>query len=240
MPRSTRSTLTVVAKVAPKVEVGVGTIAGLVAAAGQYAGALAEALAAGESSSTTIALITTATVTLVTTIGGRMAQGAAAVKALDLSAPLPLERIGNSHHDPGDAYSSGTLSKVAENESSVGWADLPPREGRDEDGSADDVGRELRERARAGDQDKRAERPCVAEDDYQDERDDDSVEAGRELEELPDVDDQVAGDEADGDEVLDPSYPGRDPLAGRDRAVATRLELERLGDGCAITGGGKS
>lgn len=83
-------TFRTIARVAPRVEVGLSTIVGIVAAVGQYAGAVAVAL--DGSTTDAIPLITTATVTLVTVIGGRVAQAISAIKAAGLveaAAPAP-------------------------------------------------------------------------------------------------------------------------------------------------------
>lgn len=218
MPRSTRNVLTIAAKVAPKVEIGLGTLAGLVAAGGQYAGALAEALAAGETSSTTVALITTATVTLITTIGGRMAQAFAAIRALNLNAPTPLEPIAGEL----DAGVMAEAVDVQARDTALGLT----RRVRELERRAGIIGRGT---AADSDDDQAEDRG----DEYSDAR---TFEA---------ADDEGRGRiepgpaEAAGDDALEPAYEGRAPAgSSHDDQVKARLKLEQRGDACAAVEGG--
>lgn len=80
------SPVDVVVRLAPKVEIGFGTAAGIVGALGQYAGAVALFLTDTSDAGAIVAL-GTATATLSTTIAGRMAQAVAAIKAAKPAAP---------------------------------------------------------------------------------------------------------------------------------------------------------
>jgi hypothetical protein len=75
--------------VSPKVEAGIGTVVGILAALAQYGGALIVFLSAANQSSALPPLIT-ATATLITVIAGRMHQAASATKAAAMLGPLPL------------------------------------------------------------------------------------------------------------------------------------------------------
>lgn len=74
-------TATVEVEVKPKVSVGVTTIVGFVAAAAQYAVAIA-AFVESSHDEPAIGVLVTATVTLITTLGGRFSQATAAARAV--------------------------------------------------------------------------------------------------------------------------------------------------------------
>jgi hypothetical protein len=108
------ATLKLVTELAPKVSVGLGTLLGIIAAVGQYAGAVAVALESSSSTADAIPLVVTATVTLITVIGGRMAQAAAALKAAaTVATPAPVTPAP-AYGDYADKDQSDTAGDTAD------------------------------------------------------------------------------------------------------------------------------
>lgn len=127
----------VVVRTATKVEIGLGTVAGLVAALGQYAGAVGLFLAT-DMDSAAVDVLTTATVTLVVTVGGRMAQAVAAINAVKPAAAAArvVSEVTPLHYSSGNiAESVGRMSKT-EAHNYAGEPDRAKADGGDQDAEA--------------------------------------------------------------------------------------------------------
>jgi hypothetical protein len=201
----------------PKVRVGLGTILGIIGAVGQYAAAVALFLSSVPDEAGITALVT-ATLTLIRTIDGRMGQAREATRAV---ATVTAAQTTGTGTTPSPA--------TAIVDQAPRWAAI------DELGTRVELVEQMvaAERGRNRDTDKTSGYLS----NLMDEDDDHELAAypaGLAYDDDPDPD-RYGPAEADGDEALDPSYPGRLTGPGHEEAekIAARLELEREGDVCA-------
>lgn len=100
----------VIVKVDPKISIGFGTVAGLLAAVAQYIGAVGLMLA-GDLTAESISAMTTATLTLITVLAGRFKQADSTIKAIGAeraTSPALFAPIDAGRADVGAVAQVGT------------------------------------------------------------------------------------------------------------------------------------